>query len=125
MKNTQEVPIKTALLSHFVNNNNSALLLCKFSGFSLLQLGNPGCRFGTKDTTAPVSPDFISPLIEVGLHTLNELGELGTITRVNLKGTKIIMLKTRTCKKEARSTMTQKHIFPKKTMEVHTGYTKK
>ena len=51
---------------------------------SLLQLGNPGEGLVAEAGSTPVLADFISPLVEVGLNSLNQLVERTLILGFNL-----------------------------------------
>lgn len=59
------------------------LLLGQFTGLSALQLGNAGQTLGAEDTTAPVTTDLLMAVIEVGLHSLQNLAEVSLVVVLN------------------------------------------
>lgn len=62
----------------------STLFLCKFSCFSLFNLGNSCSRLWAQSTTSPMSFDFFKAIIEINFNCFNHLCESCTITRIHL-----------------------------------------
>ena len=58
---------------------------CEFLGLGLFDLGDLGRRFVAQSGSAPMLLDLVGTLIEVGLHSLDELIERAAVTRFNLK----------------------------------------
>lgn len=61
------------------------LLLGEFLSLGLLQFRDPSGRFAAEKTTAPVTPDLVVTVVEVRLDSLDYLGEVCSVTGVNLK----------------------------------------
>ena len=53
-------------------------------GLSLLDLSHLGSRLATKRTTTPVTSDFVSSLLEVGLDRLDQFAQWGPVVALNL-----------------------------------------
>ena len=60
-------------------------LLRDFTSLGLLQLGDASLRFGSKETTAPVTTDFIKAIVVVVLDSFNQFGQIRLVARFNLK----------------------------------------
>lgn len=61
----------------------STLLLGKLACLGALQLRDAGQTLGAKDTTAPVATDLLVALVEVGLHSLQDLAEVGLVVVID------------------------------------------
>jgi hypothetical protein len=60
-----------------------------FPGLGLLHLADLGNRFIAKGGASPVFLDLLSPLVEVGVDSLNKLVQGASVTGLNLKKNKL------------------------------------
>ena len=59
--------------------------LCEFLSLGLLDLGNASRRFGSKQTTTPVTTDLLEAVVVVVLDSLNKFGQVQLVVRINLR----------------------------------------
>ena len=60
-------------------------LLGELLGLGLLDLGHLGGGLVAEAAAAPVLPDLLAPLVEVGLHRLDKLVQRAAIVRLHLE----------------------------------------
>lgn len=66
-------------------NSSLNLFLGEFLRLGPLQLGDTRSRFRSQNTTAPVLPELVTAVVEVGLDDLQQLVEVGPIARIYLR----------------------------------------
>ncbi len=60
--------------------------------FGLVSLVDPGHGLAAQAGASPVLFDLLGPLVEVGLHSLNELVQSSPVARVDLKRNENILV---------------------------------